>query len=119
MLTSAELTAMRTTTTTTLPETMAVIQRTLAADTLGGLTASWSAPVTVSARIAPADSASGERVDAGADRSIDHWKITLPALTPLETTDRITFGSRTFEVLNIDAPRTYELWTVAHCLEVT
>ena len=119
MLTSAELSSMQTTVSESLPDTMQIIHRTLSADSLGGSTASWSTPISVSARLGLATSSSSpERAVAGAEMSIGSWRITLPAFTDVSQTDRILFGSRTFEILDVSTVHSFELSTVAQCEEV-
>lgn len=100
-----------------LPGT-AVIQRAAgSADGMGGVTSAWSAAGTVSARLSPSGSGSDELIGGQAVNEAP-WTVTLPALTDVRTTDRISISSKTLEVVAVGAPRSYETCVRAACVEV-
>lgn len=118
MLSAFDLSGMRSALTLSLPDSAGITTRTLAADGYGGSTATWSAATTVACRVAPMPLSAGEREQAGAEMVVQNWLITLPASTVVSVKDRVTVGSRTFEVLDVDARRSYELHTALRCQEV-
>ena len=118
MLSAFDLSEMRGIVNSSLPDSAGIITRTMTADTRGGSTASWSAPTTVACRLAPLLLSPGERDQAGTELDIQNWMITLPANTTVHVTDRITIGARTFEVLIVNARRSWEIHTSVRCQEV-
>lgn len=120
---------MRATVVDSLPDVATIISRTYTPDGMGGQTASWTNSGPVECRIAPSSAMNlGEQLDAGAERSINSWLVTLEANVEISATDRIVVGTvnlltgrgadRTFEVLSISARRSWELHTAVACQEV-
>lgn len=115
MLTTAELTAMRTVQQQTMVETVVITRRTLTTDSLGGFTDSWSTAATTVGRLAPVGAR--EATLAGQQRIVANWKITLPASADVRNEDRLTIGSRVFEVVGIQGAETRETARVCLCQE--
>jgi SPP1 family predicted phage head-tail adaptor len=115
VLTTAELTSMQAVQQQTMTETVVVSRRTLTSDSLGGRTDSWTTAATTVGRIAPVSA--GEAILAGQQRIVANWKITLPANTDVRNEDRLTIGSRVFEVVGIQGAETRETARVCLCQE--
>jgi head-tail adaptor len=120
MLSTADVDAMRATLEESLPDSCAVVRGTYASDGAGGRTQSGSSSTTVACRVSPtsltlrnAELITGERLTAVAP-----WTITLPAETDVTVSDRITSGSRTFEVAAVLDPRSWELGRRVLCEEI-
>lgn len=118
MLSAADLAGMRAAVTDSLPDTAQVQRATRTPDGMGGFTETWTTVATVACRIAPTGNAPAEQVVA--ERVTDRvlWTLTLPAATDVTAADRITVGSRTFEVVGVLSPRSYELCTRLVAVEV-
>lgn len=109
MLTDAELAAMRATGDSALPDMCAIYRDTLAADDIGGFEVDETTLVArVACRLAPPQRKSelvlAERLDA-----LALWIVTLPAGTDIAPTDRITCNGRSFEVVDIGQPHSWEI----------
>jgi len=107
MLQDTEIAAMRATAAGSLPGTAVINSGTLVSDGGGGYAESFGAGGTVPCRIAPANAGEGEvggRISSDAE-----WIITLPAETSVDTDDQIVSGGKTFTVVAIRGPRSYEV----------
>jgi len=108
---------MRSTLNDSLPDTAQVQRRSLTGDGAGGFTESWSTVATVACRVAPSGQSPQERVIAERLTATSVWTVTLPALTDVQSADRIVVGTRTFEVIGVLA-RSDELARRVVCTEV-
>lgn len=118
MIPTGELAQLRADATAVLPDTCAV-QRPGASvsDGAGGWVAGAAATVaTVACALAPVapggEGTAGGRIVAEAD-----WVLTLPALTDVLTTDLVVRAGRTYEVLGVGVPRTWEVTRRVWCRE--
>lgn len=95
------------------------ISRLTRTTTEDGSSASWATVLTVACRVSPLASGANEAL-GGAEQisAIAQWTIWLPAGTDVRVTDRIVYGSRTFEVARVGA-RSYEVSREVLCREVT
>lgn len=117
MLTADELLLVRATQVLTMQSQGEITRPTTTSDGMGGTTGTWATIVTVPCRVS-AGSASDSTMLAGQLRERAPWRVTLPALTDIRVSDRIRIdGSRTLEVVGIDAPSTYETARVCVCAE--
>jgi len=99
LLSSAQITAMRTTADLALPDTVVISRRTVASDGAGGWSETWATAATVAGRLMPKYQISGsEGQQAGQIQAVAQWVATLPAGTDLRAGDRVTVAGRTFEV---------------------
>lgn len=118
MLSAAELTALRSTLTASLPGTASVSRATLTSDGMGGATETWAAVVGAAARVSP--SISGEdRIVGGKDVSEAPWTVTLPQGTDVTVKDRITAGGMTLEVVATSGTRSFDTCVRCACVEVS
>ncbi|MBI4496310.1 MAG: head-tail adaptor protein [Chloroflexi bacterium] len=118
MLSSSDLSALRTSLEESLPDTAVVQRVTRTADDMGGFTESWAAAGTAACRVAPLGSRTPEeRVFAERIAPDVPWVITLPQGTDVTAEDRVTVGARTFEVLGVLAPRSWEIGRRVVCQE--
>lgn len=117
LLSDAEVTAMRSVQTGTLPDTCTILEKTQVTDGLGGYTWAWSARGTALCRVGALGLQPTEEMVRGApvnlpqEQQIDMWVITLPAETTCLVEDRIrvdTGGSVVYEVLGQKAPHSWE-----------
>ena len=110
MLTAAEITGMRSTLDESLPGTAVISRATWVSDNQGGSTATWAAAGTVIARISPATARPGvEPVAGGGLVSESDWVGTFPDGTDITVRDRVVWSGATFEVVDLDKPRTWDL----------
>lgn len=109
MISAGDLAAMQVVLAGSLPDTCTVKRNTPASDGQGGSTESWSTVATVACRISPGGLSPQEQVMAARITSALVWVITLPQGTDVTAKDRITAGTRTFEVASPLAPRSWEL----------
>ncbi len=89
-------------------------------DADGGFTQAFAdlSPSTMSAKIAPATAADLERVGGGTVLSMATHVVTMPHHPGVTTTTRITFGSRTLNVIGVSNPDERSIETVCLCAEV-
>lgn len=90
-------------------------------DGMGGHTQSWTASGTVDCRVDPFDaqSSGGEPVIADRITTTRQVVITTPAETTISATGRFASGGVTYEVVNIRAPRSWELTRRIEGIEVS
>ena len=118
-LTADELAAMRSTSTSALPDTCTISRATPTADALGGQSVVWAnVTVGIACRFSPDGITDGERDVAGAVRSTAGWRFTFAHNVDVRLVDRIVVGTRTFEVVALDAARSWQLTLVGRCIEV-
>jgi SPP1 family predicted phage head-tail adaptor len=108
MLTTAEITAMRATADTALPDVATVQRATTVSDGGGGTTTSWADVATVACRIAPAGG--GEGATTG-ERVVDESThiVTFPALADVTEADRLLVDGQTFNVTLVKQRGAWEL----------
>lgn len=117
-LSTAELSAMQSTIDAALPDSFEIHRNTRTSDGSGGMTSSWASVATVSGRLSPPFGPAGdEKAEAGKTRATRRYVLTLPDSTDLRTTDRVVFGSRTFEVVGVTR-RSWELSRRVDLVEV-
>lgn len=119
MLTDDEVTAMRSTTSSALPDTCTIRRPTSASDSMGGQTITWADHATgVPVRVSPVALVAGEQLvgDRLSGRKV--WLLTFGHDQDVALTDRIVFDGRTFEVVAIDGERSWQLSLRVHCVEV-
>src|SRR5262245_27738683 len=94
-----------------LPDSAVIERPAFTDDGGGGGTTTWAAAGTVACRVSPMaglgrdpGGETGDRLDESA-----RWILTLPAETDVDTDDRLRVGSRTFNVLAVRAPRSFEV----------
>lgn len=117
MLTTAELTEMRSVQVQAQAGTCVITRGTLTADGMGGYTQTWSAAGTVSCRVMPATESGAERLIADRITEADAWVITVPQGTDVVAKDRISESGRTFEVVTAIA-HTWETARRVVCVEI-
>lgn len=115
MISTSDLAAMRSVQEQTMTNTALVKRRSLASDSMGGVTETWSTVATVACRVSSItgkDQAMlGGRIVEGAT-----LRVTVPALTTVQMYDRLYVGSRQFEVLAL-SEHTVETARVIVCEE--
>ena len=86
----------------------------------GGYTQTFDplSPATMSAKITPATAADLERVTSGTVLSSATHVVTMPHHSGVNTKTRITFGSRTLNVVGVSNPDERSIETIAVCAEV-
>jgi head-tail adaptor len=119
MLSAGEIAGMRAQIGETLVDTAVIQTRSFVDNQGGGGTLVWAVSGTVDCHVAPVI-ARGDQEQLVADRttSTADWWVTVPAETPITSTSRLTVGSRTFEVVSLQAPRSWELHRRLQCAEV-
>lgn len=119
MLTATDLQSMRAALQESLPETVTIQRLTRASDGMGGFNETWAQVASVPGRLSPAGTQPTEGVVASVLQSQQAWIVTLPAGTAVTAADRLQIGSRTFEVIGVQAPRSYEIATRIVAVEVS
>lgn len=102
-----------------LPD-VCVIQRATETTTGDGTSVTWADFATgVACRVSPIESGANEQVGGGgAIAAINQWVIRVPALQDVTVKDRVAFGSRSFEIVRVDA-RSFETVRDLICREIT
>jgi len=118
MLSSADIAAMRATLSASMPDNAQVQRALRTSDGAGGFAETWTTIATVPCRVAPSGLTPTEQVIAERVRSRAVWTLTLPAGTDVTTADRVIVGTRTYEVVGMLTPRSYELATRFVAVEV-
>lgn len=119
MLSLSDLEGMRSTMVESLPDTCELVRDTLTPDGGGGHTATPGAPVTVACRVSPLrltrSSAQAETIEV--ERVVEQslWLVTMPEGTVITPEHRISHLDRTFEVVEVLSPRSWNLATRASC----
>lgn len=95
----------------TLPSTAVLSSRTYTSDAGGGGTTSWTAYGTVECRLSPVRPASfGREVDVASRLAEQEpFLITFPAGTSVDPESRVATHGKTYEVLAVHQPRSWEL----------
>lgn len=107
MLTDDELESMRDTIVASLPQIGEVQAPSNVSDGRGGQAVVWNTVASVPIRVAP-DTTRTEEVVGDRVANQQRWMLTMPAGTTVGASYRIVVESRTFEVVNIRSPRSYE-----------
>lgn len=98
-ITAADLACVRSTLEDTLTESATIRRLTDTADGAGGQSRTYADVATVPARIAPV---TGREAITGARlTSINQYKITMPAGTDIQESDRVVIGAHTFEAVAV------------------
>lgn len=119
MLSTADLEAMRSTMVESLPDVCQILGHDLVSDNAGGHTATADDPVEVACRVSPLrltrSSAQAEVIEV--ERVVEQslWLVTMPEGTAISPVDQISHGERTFEVVEVLSPRSWNLATRASC----
>lgn len=99
----------------TLVDTATIHRRTYAADGMGGQTETV-ATSSAACRVAPASAAQVEMV-AGQVAEKQVWRITFAAEADVRKADRLTVGSKQYEVLAVLGPESRETARITVCVE--
>lgn len=116
ILSDNDLTLFRDVQESALPDTLSIVSYTLSSDSMGGFTASSSAG-SAAGRIGGTSWQADERVLAERLGVEKPYFITLPYGTTITEKNRITYGSRTFEVISV-SQGSYGTATRCICREV-
>lgn len=111
MLTTAEVTAMRSVQAQALPETGVITRLTRTSDGMGGFTEAWTASGTADCRIAP--SGGNETTVAGKLSSVGTWTLTFANGVDVRAEDRVMVGTQTFAVETTAAGSVDGTWQTA------
>lgn len=100
MLSSTELTAMRATAATALPDTATINRATLASDGMGGDTETWATVDTSSCRLDPPGNA---RLDQWQEKIMNRavFILNLEEGTDIQSGDQATVNTKVYEVLGL------------------
>jgi len=116
MLTTAQMAAMQAVQTAAMSQTATITRLTNVSDGMGGYTQTATTS-TAACRVAPSLNMPVATVFAGRLNEGLPWRVYLPAGTDVQEGDRLTIGSRSYEVLGILAPHTFETATCCVCAE--
>lgn len=115
-LTAGEIASMRETASDYLPGTAVIHRYTSVPDGQGGSTDTYGPIGTVSCRISPlygSEPVRGDRLT-----TIQGRALTVPANTSIIPKDRVVESGTTYEVVNVDSPRSYEITRRAEIAEI-
>lgn len=103
----------------TLDQTAIIQRATRTADDMGGQTESWSNAGTASVRVGaalflPSEGALADRI-AGRET----WYLSFAGTADVRSVDRVAVGSRTFEIVGVYGPRSYEILRRVVAVETT
>lgn len=116
MLSAAEVASMRATQAQTLTTACTITHRALVSDNMGGQTETLTNVTAVCRCAASANMPDYQLVGARVNEAA-LWRITFAAETDVRKSDKITVGTRTFEVLGILGGATIETARVCICME--
>jgi head-tail adaptor len=116
MLSDADLEDMRATQAAALPESATITRFTFVSDGMGGQIETPAVAGTPACRVGPGKAS--ERVIAGRLTVVTVFPVTFPAGTDVRSSDRITVGTRTFEVIG-DGAHALETARRVECVEVS
>ena len=108
LISTAEITAMRSEQNDTMPDTVVIRRYTTASDGMGGLVETWAAVGTVTGRVSPAGRAGAEGIIAERLTASEPYVITIPTGTTVYERDRFVIGTRTFEIEYVNAHAAWE-----------
>jgi len=92
-----------------LPDTCAIQQRQLTADTLGGFTEAWVAAYQdVPCRLAESQARQGEGMWGARESADNLWTLTLAYDQAIAGDDRIYHAGLTYEVVFVNTERSYD-----------
>lgn len=117
MLSTEQLTAMREQQEATMQDTCTIGRRTYVTDNMGGQTEVITYAESV-VRVAASGNMPDYSIFAARANESQLWRLTFPYNTDVRDTDKIVVGARTFEVLGVLAPATYETARVTVCVEL-
>jgi hypothetical protein len=119
-LTGYQLRRMRATADAHLPDSVEVWRSTDSSDSRGGQTQSFTRRSTHRGRYVPLTTVqSAEQVYADRLGGMQGWWFTLPIGSAVGLGDRLVTADRTFEVVSLDAGRSWDLSLRALCRELT
>lgn len=118
MLSAQELSGLRSTLSASMPDQVVVSRSTATSDGMGGQSEVWAAAGTVAARISPAGAGLDDLV-GGEAVNVAPWVVTVPHGTNITDRDRIEWQGQTFEVIGVNAPRSWSACVRVECREVT
>lgn len=99
-----------------MPGTIVIQRRTLTQDSMHGFSETWAAVGTVIGRIYPRNNQSNEYVAGDRVTAETQWYATAPVGTDVIAEDRLSYESRTWEVVGVNND---EMWQTAVRCECT
>lgn len=93
-----------------MPGTVVIQRHTLARDSMGGFTESWAAVGTAIGRIYPQNNLRSEFIAGERVAAETRWNATFPTGTDVTAQDRLSYQSRTWEVVGVNND---EMWQTA------
>lgn len=102
-LTDAEVTAMRTHLTATLPDTCEIDYVTRTADGVGGYTEAWTARGTaIACRLSPANQGREAQITGAQVREAQVWVLSVAYDQTVTVQDRVVVGGKTYRVTQVN-----------------
>lgn len=95
-----------------LPENATVIHNTVASDGMGGYSISGCSACAYAARLR--EPRADERPDPSRYSEFSTWRLTLPHDAAVSASDTIVVDSRTYRVLSVDEPKSWN--TALRCM---
>lgn len=92
--------------------------RTTVSDGQGGQTQTHAATGTALCHLSPDTTRGGEPIIAGREAEMTAWILTCAGTVTLNETDRVVVSGQTYEVLEVLAPRTWQLNQRVRLMEV-
>jgi hypothetical protein len=111
LLSPRQLDRMRRVANRLLPDTAAILRRTLADDGEGGKESSYAQVGTAACRLSAVNVATRarDRATGGRIEPAEGWIVSLPVGTDVRETDRLTIKGVTYEVISSADSRSYEV----------
>jgi SPP1 family predicted phage head-tail adaptor len=120
MLSSAQVTRLRSTAERALPDTCTIERRTKVSDSGGGSTTTWADHLTdVPCRLSPAGVAgrAGETIDGARISDETTHVVTLPAQTDVTEVDRLVISDKVYDITMVRERGEWEISRVCQCKE--
>jgi hypothetical protein len=100
-------------------DTATIRRKTLADDSMGGRTTTWSTASTPTVSVHPSGQTPDEKVIADRLGVVSFWWLSFPAQTDVRASDRIVVGSVTYEVVEPLGPRSFEVRRKVACKKIS
>lgn len=100
------------------PDTV-TISRPSSVSSGAGQTITWTDQASYACSVRPSPQQPDEAEFGGRLAGRVPWDITIPGVADVRRNDRLIVGTRTFDVLAVRAPESWQVRTVSVCVEIS
>ena len=98
-----------------MPGTIVIQRHTLTRDSMGGFTETWAAVGTAIGRIYPQNNQRSEFVTGERVAAETRWYATFPVGTNVTAEDRLSYESRTWQVIGVNNDESWQTAVRCEC----